>query len=156
MEEIDAYEWFIFKNPDGSHEKKNNKVCFGIKQCENMIPTMNLKVIDIRPIGLQKVYDIQVDKTESFLANGVVAHNCMISHGVSKFLNERLFDLSDKFEIPVCKKCGFMVNRIDECSLCQESNYDQVRMLPLPYACKLLFQELTAMGIKIAFNLEKN
>jgi DNA-directed RNA polymerase II subunit RPB2 len=156
MEEIDAYEWFIFKNPDGSHEKKNNKVCFGIKQYENMIPTMNLKVIDIRPIGLQKVYDIQVDKTESFLANGVVAHNCMISHGVSKFLNERLFDLSDKFEIPVCKKCGFMVNRMDECSLCQESNYDQVRMLPLPYACKLLFQELTAMGIKIAFNLEKN
>lgn len=150
VKNIGALDWFV-KNTDEPYS-----VSYGVHRDKHSIPTMNLKVIDIRPIGLQKVYDIQVDKTESFLANGVVAHNCMISHGVSKFLNERLFDLSDKFEIPVCKKCGFMVNRMDECSLCQESNYDQVRMLPLPYACKLLFQELTAMGIKIAFNLEKN
>ena len=31
---------------------------------------MNLKVIDIRKAGVHKVYDIQVEKEESFLANG--------------------------------------------------------------------------------------
>lgn len=120
------------------------------------IPTMNLQVISVKPIGLQKVYDIQVDKTESFLANGVVAHNCMISHGVSKFLNERLFDLSDKFQIPVCRKCGFLIHRQHECNICDHTDDDSICNVPIPYACKLLFQELMAMGLKIGMNVEKN
>lgn len=156
METIDAYEWFIFKNPDGTHQKSNNKVCFGIKYNQHVIPTMNLKVISVKPIGPQKVYDIQVDKTESFLANGVVAHNCMISHGVSKFLNERLFDLSDKFQIPVCRKCGFLIHRPNECNICDHTEEESICMVPLPYACKLLFQELIAMGMKVCMNVEKN
>lgn len=156
MESINTYEWFIYKNPDGTHQKMDNKVCFGIKQYDHHIPTMNLKVISVRSIGPQRVYDIQVDKTESFLANGVVAHNCMISHGVSKFLNERLFDLSDKFQVPVCRKCGFLVHRPNECNLCDHAEEDSVCMVPLPYACKLLFQELIAMGMKVCMNVEKN
>lgn len=99
---------------------------------------------------------------------GEMERDCMISHGVSKFLNERLFDLSDKFEIPVCTRCGHMASRLDECSCCGDQtpsstttsssslNRDTISYLAIPYACKLLFQELMAMMIKICFHVKKN
>jgi hypothetical protein len=140
MQQIGAVDWFIFEN------SSKQGISYGVKRCDNCLPTMNLKVLAIKPIGLQKVYDIQVEDTESFLANGVVAHNCMISHGVSRFLTERLFDMSDVFSVPVCADCGTMPHTNEICNMCDSLN---VRRVLIPYACKLLFQELMAMGIKI-------
>lgn len=111
----------------------------------NELPTMTLKVIDIRPIGKQPVYDIQVEETHNFLANGVVAHNCLISQGCSRFLLERLYDLSDPYKIPVCSQCGSMPSTPTYCSVCDQSD---IKTVPIPYAAKLLFQELNAMGIR--------
>jgi len=111
----------------------------------NELPTMTLKVIDIRPIGKHPVYDIQVDGTHNFLANGVVAHNCLISQGCSRFLLERLYDLSDPYKIPVCAQCGSMPSTPTYCSVCDQSD---IKTVPIPYAAKLLFQELNAMGIR--------
>ena len=122
---------------------------------------MNLKVIDIRPAGVHKVYDIQVDKEESFLANGVVAHNCMISHGAMSFLKERMMDVSDIFTVHICKECGLfsVVNPDDEngtrsCGSCE--NYSQFMELRVPYACKLLMQELEGMMITPRFNINSS
>lgn len=154
VKHVGALEWFIKKKIDDP--KSLDGISYGVHRDSQSIPTMNLKVISVKPIGLQKVYDIQVEKTESFLANGVVAHNCMISHGVSKFLNERLFDLSDKFQVPVCRKCGFFIHRPHECNICEHTDDDSICNVPLPYACKLLFQELMAMGMKVGMNVEKN
>lgn len=151
---VGALEWFVKRKEDNPNILDG--VSYGVHRDLESIPTMNLKVIHVKSIGPQKVYDIQVDKTESFLVNGVVAHNCMISHGVSKFLNERLFDLSDKFQIPVCKKCGFLIHRPNECNICDHTEEESICMVPLPYACKLLFQELIAMGMKVCMNVEKN
>jgi DNA polymerase elongation subunit (family B) len=36
------------------------------------------KVIDVRPNGLQEVFDIEVKDVHNFLANGVVVHNCSL------------------------------------------------------------------------------
>ena len=129
LKQIDAFDWFI---PN--------------RNIQNFLPTMNLKVISVKSIGTHKVFDIQVDKTESFLANGVVAHNCMISHGVSRFLTERLFDMSDIFSVPLCSDCGTMPHTNEICNVCDSLNITRIL---IPYACKLLFQELMAMGIKI-------
>ena len=124
-----------------------------------VIPTMNLKVIDIRPSGIHPVYDIQVDEQESFLANGVVAHNCMIAHGAMGFLKERMMDVSDKFTVYVCNECGLFssVNPNDDaerkCGACD--NYSEFTELNIPYACKLLMQELEGMMITPRFNQEK-
>lgn len=77
---------------------------------------------------------------------GEMERDAMISHGVSRFLTERLFDMSDRFSIPVCNQCGAMPNELNQCMMCMSTNISRI---PIPYACKLLFQELQAMGIKI-------
>ena len=134
LKEISAYDWFnteYFKNADG-------------------LPTMNLKVIDIRPAGLHPVYDIEVENTNSFLANGIVAHNCMISHGASRFTRERMYDVSDKYSVYICNNCGLISAYNDKmhvhlCNFCDNrTNFSKVE---IPYSCKLLFQELNSMNI---------
>jgi len=77
---------------------------------------------------------------------GEMERDCMISHGVSRFLTERLFDMSDVFSVPLCAECGAMPHSHDICNVCDCTN---IRRVLIPYACKLLFQELMAMGIKI-------
>jgi len=77
---------------------------------------------------------------------GEMERDCMISHGVSRFLTERLFDVSDVFSVPVCSRCGHMPHNIQICNQCESTT---IKRIYIPYACKLLFQELMAMGIKI-------
>ena len=72
--------------------------------------------------------------------------DALLSHGSVGFLKERLFDMSDPFYVTVCPQCGMIVNRLDECKRCSESNLHSVN---IPYACKLLIHELFAMNIKV-------
>jgi len=143
MTKTGAICWFVEQDKE---VVKNGHTCYSVPRDKMCLPTMNMTVLDVRPCAPAKVYDIEVDEINSFLANGIVAHNCMISHGVSRFLTERLFDMSDKFTVPVCSQCGAIPNTMDSCHHCESL---QIRRTPLPYACKLLFQELGAMGIKI-------
>ena len=83
--------------------------------------------------------------------------DAIISHGASAFLKERLMDQSDAYEICVCQKCGFMAiedaqRHVMVCSMCKSSEH--TTEVTIPYACKLLFQELISMNIApiMAFN----
>ena len=78
---------------------------------------------------------------------GEMERDCMIAHGTSRFLKERLFDCSDPYQIIVCNKCGMITASKDECFACRE---DKVTSCNMPYAAKLLCQELMAMGIKVS------
>jgi DNA-directed RNA polymerase II subunit RPB2 len=133
LDKIGALSWFTDKS-------------YGVSNLKESIPTMNLRVLSKISVGEHNVYDIQVEDIHSFLANGVVSHNCMIAHGTSRFLKERLFDCSDPYQIMVCNQCGMMTAR-DECLACKQDN---VSIVNFPYASKLLVQELQAMGIKVA------
>lgn len=53
--------------------------------------------------------------------------------------------MSDPYQVIICKKCGSFCSNIDECRYCSS---DEVCPVYIPYACKLLLQELNAMGIK--------
>ena len=35
---------------------------------------------------------------------GEMERDCMISHGASKFTKERIYDVSDKYGVNICKK----------------------------------------------------
>ncbi|MDC3332860.1 hypothetical protein OAV62_01320 [bacterium] len=78
---------------------------------------------------------------------GEMERDASISHGTSIYLKERMHDMSDPYQVCVCGTCGRIVNNEDEmCAMC---NSDESKSFAIPYSSKLLFQNLTAMGIKI-------
>jgi len=83
---------------------------------------------------------------------GEMEKDCMSSHGAVGFMKERLLDVSDKFNTYVCGHCGnyAVVNPDEEiqlyrCNLCE--TYNSFRKISIPYASKLLNQELQGLGI---------
>ena len=81
---------------------------------------------------------------------GEMERDCMISHGASNFTKGRIYDASDKFKVNVCKKCGMIApfnnkRHIHMCNVCD--NHTDFAEVKIPYACKLLFQELLTMNI---------
>lgn len=75
---------------------------------------------------------------------GEMERDCLIGYGASMLLMERLMISSDAFTTNVCQGCG-MLGYEGWCQYCKSSA--QVVDLKIPYACKLLFQELQAMNI---------
>ena len=81
--------------------------------------------------------------------------DCLISHGGAAFLREKLFLDSDNYKMCVCGECGLTAIKKKTgyyCSTCKTGEY--VKEVPIPYASKLLFQELMAMNITPRINLE--
>ena len=87
---------------------------------------------------------------------GEMERDCMIAHGSSNFLRERLMEVSDKFSCYVCDMCGLLcistpVVKAFECNNC--NNYSKFSKINIPYSCKLLFQELQCMSIISRFKV---
>jgi len=81
---------------------------------------------------------------------GEMERDCMIAHGTLQFLKERTLDVSDNYRIFSCNNCGLISpinyeNNISKCKKC--NNYINFSEIRLPYACKLLIQELESMSI---------
>lgn len=81
----------------------------------------------------------------SYVTMMEMERDCMIGHGTTKFLNERLFECSDKYVASICEVCGGFSTSRNECRGCQT---DRVVDVKLPYVSKLVMQELNAMLIK--------
>lgn len=76
---------------------------------------------------------------------GEMERDCLIAYGASQLLLERLMLSSDRHEVEVCQECGFMGQR-DWCQRCRRRG--TVVKMTMPYAAKLLVQELVSMNIK--------
>lgn len=88
---------------------------------------------------------------------GEMERDCLLSHGANVFLKERLMDNSDNFRIFVCNRCKLeaVVNPAKNIYICGGCNkctsFSEVR---IPYAFKLLTQELQGMSILQRFITE--
>lgn len=89
---------------------------------------------------------------EGGLRFGEMERDCMIAHGTSKFLNERLCGQSDYYEVVICQSCGNIATTQRHCRTC---NSDKVTRIIFPYVSKLLFQELNAMCIKVRISAKE-
>ena len=76
--------------------------------------------------------------------------DCILSHGSSTFLKEQLMEKSDKYSVHVCRKCGLIspVNEDKNIYMCKKcNNVTNFSRVEIPYACKLMFQEVQTMSI---------
>lgn len=99
---------------------------------------------------------------------GEMERDSMISYGLSGFLKERLMETADAYVTFVCSTCGFFAQRrmnnksesyptsndIYICQNCKEKA--SIHKIKIPYAFKLLLQEMMAMHIAPRIRIKKN
>tara|TARA_B100001057_G_C22870861_1_gene958763 strand:- start:3691 stop:7425 length:3735 start_codon:yes stop_codon:yes gene_type:complete len=91
---------------------------------------------------------------------GEMERDVMLAHGMTRFCKERMFDVSDKFSVHVCKKCGLIATYNDgtknkhytnsdfnkfNCNTCD--NKTKFAKVDIPYAYKLMSQELQTINV---------
>lgn len=83
---------------------------------------------------------------------GEMEKDCLLRHGIIKFSNERLMDLSDKYILKMCNKCNgyYNVTKIDNNNyICNKCKNVDISTVSIPYAAKLLVQELESMALNV-------
>lgn len=83
---------------------------------------------------------------------GEMERDCMVGYGAAMLLNERLLISSDVFCVDVCTECGYLGWK-GQCHFCKRSG--TVSSVNVPYAFKLLMQEMLGMGISVRLKLNK-
>ncbi|KAK9450946.1 uncharacterized protein V1518DRAFT_412134 [Limtongia smithiae] len=82
---------------------------------------------------------------------GEMERDCLIAYGASALLLERLMISADAFDVDVCGECGLMGYN-GWCTTCKSAK--NVYKLTIPYAAKLLFQELLSMNVAPRLKLD--
>lgn len=89
---------------------------------------------------------------------GEMERDCILAHGASAMLLDRLFHHADAFEYAVCRTCGLIAEAMAPedaspvhpqlfCRGCRLSGPEHIAQVTLPYAFKLLSQELGGLGL---------
>ncbi|KAM3078179.1 DNA-directed RNA polymerase III complex subunit Rpc2 [Clarireedia jacksonii] len=82
---------------------------------------------------------------------GEMERDCLIAYGASQLLLERLMLSSDAHEVDICETCGLMGYH-GWCQTCKSSK--GVTTMTMPYAAKLLVQEMLSMNVLVRLKLE--
>lgn len=110
---------------------------------------------------------------------GEMERDVIIGHGASKFLNDSLMNRADDFSLAVCDKTGMVAIYNEDLNLFMSPSADgpiqyktnisgeqniihvtkfgrSFSVVKVPYAFKLLMQELTSMNVQLRIITEKN
>jgi DNA-directed RNA polymerase III subunit RPC2 len=82
---------------------------------------------------------------------GEMERDCLIAYGASQLLLERLMLSSDAHQVEICETCGLMGYQ-GYCQTCRKTQ--GVVKMTIPYAAKLLIQEMLSMNISARLVLE--
>merc|ERR1711903_297309 len=97
---------------------------------------------------------------------GEMERDCLISYGAANLITERLMISSDQSDVHICELCGLLGYatifnpehkgcQYTHGSWCQCCRSDKkMAQICIPYACKLLFQELQSMNVAPKLKLE--
>ncbi len=96
---------------------------------------------------------------------GPMERGCLATHGAAWMIKDRLMDSADAFTTVICNKCGLLAERVPSeiprslgregwCRNCQSSEF--VKRVTIPYAFKLLLQELAAAHIGCRIQVGEN
>jgi DNA-directed RNA polymerase III subunit RPC2 len=83
---------------------------------------------------------------------GEMERDCLIAYGASSVIMERLMISSDVTEVQICRDCGLVSGEAKACRYCRSTG--SLSEIKMPYACKLLFQELLSMNVCPSLKLE--
>ena len=82
---------------------------------------------------------------------GEMERDCLIAYGAAQLLQERLMFSSDATQIDICERCGLFGYK-GYCQTCRSTA--KVTEMTMPYAAKLLVQELISMNVGVRLQLE--
>lgn len=85
---------------------------------------------------------------------GEMERDCLVAHGAAEVIRERFLVSSDQYFFDICARCGMLTNFPQYCALCKDGS--AVRNVSMPYAFKLLVQELMSMNVVPRFKLDAN
>lgn len=112
------------------------------------------------PVQILTRQPVEGRSREGGLRVGEMERDTIISHGAANVLIDRLLKNSDAYKTVACAKCGLLAEPAKPggyklsgmairatkpyCRLCRSSEH--VREIEIPYACKLLMQELQCLN----------
>ncbi|KAL7443359.1 hypothetical protein ACHAXH_009174 [Discostella pseudostelligera] len=105
------------------------------------------------PVAMLTRQPLEGRARDGGLRMGEMERDCLITHGCANFIRDRFFCNSDEYRIHICERCGLTAQ-----SNLKKMTYEcrtptcvgrptRICQVEIPYACKLLFQELTSMCI---------
>jgi len=105
------------------------------------------------PVAMLTRQPLEGRSRDGGLRMGEMERDCLITHGCAAFMRDRFFCNSDQYRIHVCQQCGLTAQAnlrkmTYECRtpMCVGKPF-KINQIEIPYACKLLFQELQSMCI---------
>jgi len=159
------------------HLENNNMEKYGNEIMYNARTGEQIKTeIFIGPTYYQRLKHMVMDKIHSRGSNGPIVmltrqcsegrarggglrlgemeRDCFIGHGSALFLKEKMLDCADNYRVFICKGCGMIATvniekNLYKCHYCKNSN--DIVQVRIPYAFKLLTQELLSMNVAMRY-----